>query len=227
MRIHRCARVLIHALVVGFLVTLVAQSGVLAWYMYRDPPAMVGSRYTSYFLRSSSDGLVVQVSTGRSWGAIEAVVTTHDETSPALPAGLDKYWKENDAALPGVLRRMALERATGVSVPVLLRAWGWPWPCFRASCVYRGGWESSRGVVIKEAGSGNANPSWREFIPTAVWVPGLLANFAALGLPSALVYAVPRVRRALSTVPRCARCGYSLVGLPALSPCPECASLRR
>ena len=222
MRTRRCARLVALALGTGLMATLVVQAGLLAWYVYQDPPAMNASRYTSYFLRSGSNGSVLQVSTFRSWGAVEAEVSTHAATSPALPTGLDRSWAENEAAVPGALRRIAMEPTPGSSFPVLIRAWGWPWPCFRASCVYRGEWGSSRGLVFKEADSGNVTPSWREFIPTMPWIPGLLANYAVLGLPMALLYAGPRFRRALSTTPVCAGCGYSLAGLPAHAPCPEC-----
>lgn len=228
------ARCLWFGAAVGFLATLAVQASVMAWYLYRNPPAMNGNKRTSYFLRAGGGGAEVgkpafvhQVSIIAYRGAIEAQVSTYPWGSPSLPAGVEICWPQNEAAIPGVLRAMAKESHPGVSTPRLLRAFGWPWPCFRAACVWRGEWDSMQGLVLKEPSSGNADPNWREFIPISVYVPTMLADLAAIGIPAAALAAFLRFRRDQRVVGKCPTCGYNLAGLPRGSVCPECGSARR
>jgi len=217
----------------GILATLIAQGCVLLWRVYSNTPAMNSPNRTTVFVHETAQrgagnplAWVQQLSIAGDLGFVEAEVSIYQSGSPMLPPGLDQYWTQNEAAVPGPFRALTAIPWDSRARSRLFRAFGWPYPCFRAAASWGYQWESSGGIVLKSEENANQLPGWREFIPTDIYLPALVANLLVIGVPIGGLVAFFHARRSWLARGKCPSCGYDMAGLPSNAGCPECGAAR-
>jgi predicted RNA-binding Zn-ribbon protein involved in translation (DUF1610 family) len=220
----RATKLLLSSLVAFFII----QGSVWAWCATRG--TIRSSNRSVFFLPtkltqdSATDKFVLEVSVIRQSFVIEANATVHAFNSPFLPNGvttrLDKYAR----VFPSSLLRLTKQPYSPASAR-LFRGFGWPWICFRGEASLESTWVSTRGIVLKATESGDAKPTWSEFIPLAMYFPGFVGNWSVIVLVMFLSSILFRTMRKQTSAPLCSGCGYDLTGSSASIACPECNNL--